>query len=187
MTVLRVTVPDQYFCTKHPPLPQWYTLLESHRSQVRFGSKLVRFKAFYKPSELWGPDRGRDGRDKAGPASGKNAGISHPEERAHHDVKSLRYLSFDTHSVILRKSTVSYFESPLLDMLIFIAHSLLSKTSWLSESTVRINLHYCNPYKVLVHSADVAAAQGCSCDSFSMTLCTFKHRKRICTYLSHIY
>jgi len=75
------------------------------------------------------PDRGRDGRDKAGPASGKNAGISHPEERAHHDVKSLRYLSFDTHSVILRKSTVSYFESPLLDMLIFIAHSLLSKTS----------------------------------------------------------
>ena len=70
-----------------------------------------------------------DGRDKAGPASGKNAGISHPEERAHHDVKSLRYLSFDTHSVILRKSTVSYFESPLLDMLIFIAHSLLSKTS----------------------------------------------------------
>jgi len=75
----------------------------------------------------------------------------------------------------------------LLGMLMFIAHSLLSKTSWLSESTVHINLHHCNPYKVLVHSADVAAAQGCSCDSFSMTLCTFKHRKRICTYLSHIY
>ena len=53
-------------------------------------------------------------------------------------------------------------------------------------STVRFNLHHCNPYKVLVRSADVAAAEGCSCDSFSMTLRTFKHRKRICTYLSHI-
>ena len=74
-----------------------------------------------------------------------------------------------------------------LGLLMFIAQSLLSKTSWLSESTVPINLHHCNPYKVLVHSADVAASQGCSCDSFSMTLCTFKHRKRICTYLSHIY
>ena len=73
-----------------------------------------------------------------------------------------------------------------LGLLMFIAQSLLSKTSWLSESTVPINLHHCNPYKVLVHSADVAAAQGCSCDSFSMTLCTFKHRKQICTYLSHI-
>ena len=74
-----------------------------------------------------------------------------------------------------------------LGLLMFIAQSLLSKTSWLSESTVPINLHHCNPYKVLVHSADVAASQGCSCDSFSMTLCTFKRRKRICTYLSHIY
>ena len=74
-----------------------------------------------------------------------------------------------------------------LGLLMFIAQSLLSKTSELSESTVPINLHHCNPYKVLVHSADVAASQGCSCDSFSMTLCTFKHRKRICTYLSHIY
>ena len=39
---------------------------------------------------------------------------------------------------------------------------------------------------VLVHRADVATAQGCSCDSFPMTLRTFKHRTRICIYLSHI-
>ena len=37
-------------------------------------------------------------------------------------------------------------------------------------------------HSVLVRSADVPAAQGCSCDSFTWTVCTFKNRKRICTY-----
>ena len=47
----------------------------------------------------------------AGLASGKSASISRSEERAHHDVKSMRHLSFDTHSGMLRKS-ISYFGSP---------------------------------------------------------------------------
>ena len=123
----------------------------------------------------------------AGLASGKSASISRPAWGKGTSWCEVFETSFIWH-------TFGYFEKIhlilghlLLGMLMFIAHSLLSKTSWLSESTVCINLHYCNPYKVLVHSADVAAAQGCSYDSFSMTLCTFKRRKRICTYLSHIY
>ena len=68
----------------------------------------------------------------AGLVSVKSASISRSEERAYHDVKSWRHLSFDTHSGILRRSIIwipyLILGHLLLGMRMFITHSLLSKT-----------------------------------------------------------
>ena len=61
------------------------------------------------------------------------------------------------------------------------------KSCSLSESTVHINLHCHNPYNVPDHSADVAGAWGCTCDSLKLlymkTGCIIKNRDKRCTYI----
>ena len=61
------------------------------------------------------------------------------------------------------------------------------KSYSLSEATVYINLHCHNTYNVPDHSADVAAAWGCTCDSLKLlymkTVCTIKNRNQGCTYI----
>ena len=61
------------------------------------------------------------------------------------------------------------------------------KSYSLSESTVHINIHCHNPHNVLDHSADVAAAWGCTCDSLKLlymkTVCAIKNWNQGCTYI----